>query len=457
MMEVTNRELASAIVFTAVVLALILSAKNRRDIWTSFGGLARAYFARSIQTAILCYFLYVGVVVWSAWGLGLWSIALLKDTLITAVFVGFPLAMSANKIRSGAKLVSDTIKDTISLSAFLFFYLGIESLDLWAEILLQIVVGFFALMTVVAEREARTRKVAAFSNVILLLIAVWLIIAATLKIASNWGSYDAIELLLSLALSIWLPLALIPLVYYFAVAIHVDSAVSMLSFYNDRKTPPIRVRTALVLGLRFSARQSAAFVGPWRTRVARTRSFRDATAVMRKFRKSLVEAQRAEKKRLARLERHAGVSGVDSKGRQLDRREFGATKKVLTKLFNMQMGWNRNRLGHFKDDMLEILGDTAKDGLPLPNGIHLRVRKDKQKWYAWRETAGGRVFAVGGTKNLENEWQFDGQEPPTRFPGKKKAEWRNVARKRSSREWRTNDEPIAVSSLSSIATRGDER
>jgi hypothetical protein len=203
-------------------------------------------------------------------------------------------------------------------------------------------------------------------------------------------------------------LALIPLVYYFAVAIHVDSAVSMLSFYNDRKTPPVRVRVALVLGLRFSARQAAAFVGQWRTRVARTSSFREATVVMRKFRKSLAEAQRAEKKRMARLERYAGVSGVDNKGRQLDRREFGATKKVLTKLFNMQMGWNRNRLGHFKDDMLEILGDTAKDGLPLPNGIHLRVRKDKQKWYAWRETAGGRVFAVGGIKNFVNEWQFDG-------------------------------------------------
>jgi hypothetical protein len=201
-MELTNRELASAIVFSAVVLALLLFAKNRRDIWKSFGGLARAFFVRSIQTAILCYFLYVGVVVSAAWELGFWNIALLKDTLITAVFVGFPLAMSANKIRSGARLVGRTIKDTISVSAFLFFYLGIESLDLWAEIFLQIVIGFFALLAVVTEREARTRKVAVFSNVILSLIAAWLIVTTTQKIASHWGTYDAMDLLLSLDPSI---------------------------------------------------------------------------------------------------------------------------------------------------------------------------------------------------------------------------------------------------------------
>jgi hypothetical protein len=69
------------------------------------------------------------------------------------------------------------------------------------------------------------------------------------------------------------------------------------------------------------------------------------------------------------------------------------------------------------------------------------VSDDKQAWRAWRRTASGWYFGVGGTDTLEHHWQYDGPVAPTQFPSDMAQGWVNVTTQSASPEWARNDEP----------------
>ena len=124
-----------------------------------------------------------------------------------------------------------------------------------------------------------------------------------------------------------------------------------------------------------------------------------------------------------RLCRYTGSQGTDEEGRRLDRREFAVTIVALQWLATCQMGGHR-RGGRYRDDMLEIVGDFTRYGLPTEAGITLRVANDGQSWYAWRRTVTGWCFAIGAAGPPPRQWEYDGPDPPTGFPGRDSA-WGN--------------------------------
>jgi hypothetical protein len=118
-----------------------------------------------------------------------------------------------------------------------------------------------------------------------------------------------------------------------------------------------------------------------------------------------------------RLKKFAGVTGVDSDNRQLDRREFRETTEALRFVSLCMMGWYR-RGGRYRPDILTILeGSFERHGLKGPPEIHVHVSSDGQAWYAWRRTVTGWCFAIGAGGPPPNQWLYDGSEPPVGFPG----------------------------------------
>lgn len=440
-MELTTRELASVILLAVFLGVLLAIPKIRQGVLPSFGAVAKSFFVPKILAVVFVYLAYTAAVVFLAYRVGGWSFDLLKDTLIITVFVGFPIAMNAYKMRTGKALISKVIRETVGISVLLTFYLNIEPLSLWGELVVQPIATFFALMAFAGQREEKTKKVGTFFNALTALIGVGLLIYTTIRIIQNWRTYDLPQLIYALALSIWLPVLLIPLVYVLAFVMHCESIFTRLPFFNDKKRPKVRARLALVMGLRFSTQLALSFNGPWLRQIARATGLRDGLRVMRDFRQSLRDEAEAEQRHLTHLREFAGVAGVDKNGLTLDRREFAETKSVLTDLFYMQMGWHRNRLGHFRDDMLNVLGSVTEKGLPADHGIELRVRKDKQEWMAWRRAPGGWCFGVGGTKDLDEQWQYAGPTLPEGYPSERSSIWVNVTRSPPSAEWTAPDKP----------------
>ncbi|TFC39057.1 hypothetical protein [Cryobacterium sp. TMT2-14] len=425
------------------MMALLLFAKNRSEIRLAVRELFGAFFNWKILVVVAVYLLYATGCVALAAHLDLWGVGILKDTLITIFFVGLPLIVSAPKVKSGVKLVRSVGWETIGLSGFLAFYVALASFSIPGELFLQSVLVVLAMLSVYGKRAPETHKLARGCDVLLSLIGIGLAAFTTYTLVSSWDALSIRDIALSLALSIWLPLMLLPLIIALAILMSAETVLSLLSWHNNKVEPPRRVRLAFLMGIHFSTFYAAHFAGQWLGRLARQKTFRGAQQVMRDYRRAIRRNVNAEKDRLERLLTMSGVAGTDENGLRRDRREFAATKKVLKHLFYMQMGWHRNRLGHFKSDMLELLGDVTKDGLPLKHGIELRVRSDSQAWYAWRETPSGWFFGVGGDGNLAIEWQYEGVEPPACFPTEG-AGWTDVTSNSSRPEWAANDAPVRV-------------
>lgn len=139
---------------------------------------------------------------------------------------------------------------------------------------------------------------------------------------------------------------------------------------------------------------------------------------MRAYKAARDAARREKEEASARLVRNAGVKGVDDDGKVLDQREIKETRGALRWIETCHLGHYNNR-GKYRKDLMSnvLLDDFQHQCLPEQHGITMRVRKDGQAWYAWRRTPSGNVLGIGMNKGRDNEWLYEGDEPPQGFPG----------------------------------------
>lgn len=419
----TNREIATLIIF-GLAFVFVVFKLGLRQVTDSILDIVKALHWKVLLTIGL-YAIYAIGAVWAAAAIGLWEPELLKDTVIWAVFSGLPVLFRAHTVKDGQLLVKRTLAETFGVSVFIVFYVNLHSFSIVWEVVLQLALTILAEL-VVRHQGEKTRPVANGTNFLITAIAILMIWTTTSWFIDNWGTVDHSLLRMSLAMALWFPLVLLPLIYVVAFAMHCESTLTMLKFFNDRKRPKLGVRLGYLLGTHGGARFASGVTGKWRIRLGEATGFRQATAVMAAYRQAVRDEEEAERRALQRLKDYAGVKGVDDHGRQLDRREFDETQDALEYLWNCMLGHARNRKGKHRRDLLEIVDDFSRHGLPAgaDHGITLEVTKDRSAWYAWRRTVTGWVFAVGGNRrNAAIQWIYDGAEPPTEFPSAKNGTW----------------------------------
>jgi hypothetical protein len=82
------------------------------------------------------------------------------------------------------------------------------------------------------------------------------------------------------------------------------------------------------------------------------------------------------------------------------------------------MGWyqREDRPNRYRPDLLAVLDDFSRQGLPGDHAITMKVRKDGQAWYAYRKTPSGRVFGIGADGAPPSQWFYDGTKAPQSYP-----------------------------------------
>lgn len=333
-----------------------------------------------------------------------------------------------------------TVRDVLGLSAILVFYLNLASLSIIGELIVQVVASLAVMLSVVAKYQGgKSLVVARIMDGILVLTGSFLLVMTALGLVGNWPDQRELAGIGStFAMTIWLPLALLPFIYVLAFYAACESLFVALPFFNDRKKPHWKVRAAIWLGFRCSVRYASNFTGHWRHDITKATSYRAARRVMGDYRASV--RTKADLKQLAsnRLRDNAGVDGVDDDGRRLDQREFVGTKKILDQLAMFQMGQHRNRLHHYNPDLLDVMGRGGQFELPDEHGVEMFVSQDMQRWYAWRRTVTGWVLGVGGSQDIDLEWRFEGAEPPSSFPSVKSSEWSTKVDLAKLPDWSNN-------------------
>jgi hypothetical protein len=293
-----------------------------------------------------------------------------------------------------------------------------------------------------AESDERLRALRTPLNALLAVIGLSMLAYSVRQLFVSWNAVDKPVTALQFALPIWLTIGLLPYVYLLSLYSNYQSAFHAIDVHSDNRRARRRVKLALVTGLHFKTRDSYTFGGsPWLERIVSAPSFRAARRVVADFQESRREEERVAAEEQERLRRYAGSNEIDTEGRRLDRRESKETIKALYWLADCMEGWysNEDRRGkRYRADLLEVFGpDFFKPfDLPKDHGITLKVAKNGKAWYAWRRTVTGWCFAIGAAGPPPDRWEYDGPEPPGRFPSKGRG-WGDKV----NRNWTVRDEP----------------
>jgi hypothetical protein len=277
----TNREIASLILIAALLVFCVV----KTDIRKSLLGTIKVFFSYQLVTINLIYLTYAAALVLLAWRLGAWDLRLLKDTVIVLLVVGYPMVFRANSVSDGKVLLRRTVRETLGISALVVFYVNLSSLPIVWEVVIQLVGVFAVMLAVVAKSQGpQSRPVAVFMNGVLIAIGLLLFVTTTINFVANWKTEDFGLILKTLCMTIWLPIALLPLIYVGAFLMQVQVIFVMLPFNNGHKKVRLDVKLALFFGLRGSVRLGAAFIGAWRTRIGKASNYKEARSVMKDFR-----------------------------------------------------------------------------------------------------------------------------------------------------------------------------
>jgi hypothetical protein len=413
----TNRELTAVIFLVILVGFLVLKSRSDDDLRKSLRGVVGSLASPWILIPILLYAGVITLAVAVAERLDLWTLDLLKSTVLWFVLSGLVLLLNVNEAIQKPDFFRRALFKTLGVGAVVEFLAALRSFPLWVEVPGQGLAIIFAMMAAFTERKpehAPARKVA---NGYLILFGLSVISWSIAGLIGNWSDLDHAMVLREYLIPIWLtPIALV-FVYVFAlVAAYQGAFLRMRIWEKDR--PLLKQRLAIICrsNVRLSYLRRLSGLAP--QRIARTSGFRAAWREVGILQKEEKEREAEEDAAQRRLIDNAGLVGADSSGRQLDQREFEETRKALMWLATCHMGHYRNHGKRYRPDLLAIVeSHFARDGLPEDHGIEMYVRPDGQSWYATRQTISGWWFAIGAAGEPPDQWLFDGPEAPGSFPG----------------------------------------
>lgn len=411
----TTREWASVIWGTVLVVAGLATPFVREALAPSARMLLTLW---SLHTAVLALLGWVVLVCYLGAQVGLWNWDLLKDTVIWVLVSGVASIFSALKAGKEEHFFRRSVLATLSVAAVMQFMLNLETFALWAELLLQLVVFLLVVFGSVAAIQPETRPVHTVANGALTLLWLMVMIGTARALLASWDDLDAERTALALAFSLWFPLAMLPFVYVLGLVLSYDAVLSRARFHANGAGPKRRVRLAMLMGLHGDLRavNDLPKHGHQFRAIVQSKTFGDALRSVDAYKTAREEEAREKAAKAARLVDCAGVEGVDEEGKLLDQREVKETQSALRWLHTCQMG-RHNHDGRYRRDLLELLGDLDRHGLPGDHSITLRVSKSGQSWYAWRRLPIGHVLGIGADGPTPSEWLYDGAEPPKGFPG----------------------------------------
>jgi hypothetical protein len=375
-----------------------------------------------IHLTLLAFLAWVVAVVYVGHSLGAWNRELLKDTVAWVVIYSFPTVFAALKAPKEDRFFRRAALATLSVTALMQFLLNLHTFSIWVELALLPIVTFILLVSTVATLKQETTQVSKVMDGLLGIIGIWVVLATAQGLWDSWRGLDPRQTGLSFAFSIWFPLAMLPFVYALALVMAYAKIFRLMPFVNDGRKPPLSVRAAVAVGLHGNLRavNDVPQHHAQNRAISRSRGFRAALRNVREYEWAREQRRREKEIEAARLQWNAGEKGTRADGTMLDQREFEETKDALRWIHTCHMG-HYNNLGRYRANLMDILGDFERQGLPQDHGITMRVSKNGQSWFAWRRTITGYVFAIGASEGTPSEWLYEGHVPPSGFPGQDRA------------------------------------
>lgn len=379
----------------------------------SLPGLLRQFVSRAILLPLLALAGWVTLLVAGASRLGLWDVGLLKDTVIWYLTSAVATLFAALKAATTDGYFGAATRQAIGAAVFLQYAMNMHTFGYLVELMLQSGLLILAAMLAVSARDDRYRAAHALLLAIYVIAVLLVVISTARAIARGWNDIDAHQTTLGLALSIWLPLGVLPFIWVLAIVMTYEVLLQRMAkpafgLHAPRRT---LAATVVILGPDLRAVNDLTKHPVDLRAVASAKSWSETREAVRDYHRRRAR-KRAEVGHAARrLARFAGTRGTDPVGRQLDQRELKETRRALEWFATCHMGHHRNR-GSYRADLMTVLGDFTKQGLPPEHGVQMTVAADGGTWYAWRRAPSGLVLGIGAAAAPPDQWFYAAMQPP---------------------------------------------
>jgi len=428
-MPLTNRELASLILFGLLAL-FVFAQPSRRQTLAALQRIASSATKPKVLFPILLYTIWVTAAVAIASTIGIWTRDLIKPTLLW--IVGSGLALFVSGINEGPGFFRKAAGKVVAVSVGVEFIAALHSFSLWIELPAQALAVILTGVAAVADRNPSHAPARQLAGTYLAIFGFSAVVWSMVQLASEWDGLNRAALARELLLPVWLmPVALV-FVYAAAIAAAYESLFIQMSF-RSRERPLRSQKLAILFRAHVRLGSIRRLGGMDAMRIANTGSFCEAwreIGVIEIDERLRIAEEAAAKRRLVEF---AGVPGTDESGRQLDQREFRETCAALRWLATCEMGHYRTRKA-YRGDLLPIVeSHFERDGLPDDHGINVCFHPGGQSWYAVRQTVSGWWFGIGAAGPPPDQWLYDGSSPPVGFPGE--PEWDHFGSGAASINW----------------------
>jgi len=393
MLGLTNRETA-LMVWLMIMFIAVLSMRSTRPL---LAHTFRSALAWKILVPFLLFTAYMAAATWLAWHAGLWTSALVTDSIVWFLTVALGLFLKSNEALSTRRHYLNTFLAAVGVIATFEFFSGLYSLPIAAEFVMQGVLGFLGGLWAFAQTQDRYRTLARGLSWLFGIVGIALLVvslsgfvgdvqAGNVGWSTTWRRF---------VLPIWMTAVAIGYLWCLSLAMAYEVAFTRLRSVRLEGMSTWRARIALVAvaGVRTHAVGSTDMM--LFKRMVRTPRVRDAKRVYRDW---------SVEKAKAALPLPPGE--VDA----------NATRDSLRFLSTCHMGHYRND-GRYRADLITIVESSfSRYGLPTNHEVVHRVSEDGQSWWAWRTLLDGQCVGIGAQGTPPDTSYYEGDGPPTSDP-----------------------------------------
>lgn len=209
MVVLTNREIASAI---WVVILFVVSSTNS-GIRKAFLGVFKAFLNRHIIIPVALLALYIALVIWGLHAVNIWTVRVLKETIIWFFTSAVVLTYSAIASRGNENLLHAVITANLKVIVIFQFLAGNYTFPLPVELVFVPFVTFLAMLNVVATSDAKYQPAAAVIGVLQLGVLIYVVIWVVGGAVTDYRNLGSLNTARQILIGPLLSIALVPLAY----------------------------------------------------------------------------------------------------------------------------------------------------------------------------------------------------------------------------------------------------
>jgi hypothetical protein len=288
-----NRELAALL----LLIAFLAGVSLVRPVRASLRKVARALFAPKLLGILVVMLAYVGLLIWLGLRTGVWNWDLASETVTWFVGSAFVLLLNLGDASRQSGFFWRVVLQTLGITFLVDFFMNdLFVLSLPGELVLQVVVTFVVLLSLVAARDPAHRPVKKLADLLVSLIVLGLTGFILIQIVMQWDQVTTQANLLELLLPAWLTLAFLPFIYVASILVAYGSAFQRIEWALGNTSEGSRkAKLALVTVLRGRRVDASRFAGGWAKEAATAPSFRAARRVAKEFKAWLRNKESEEK------------------------------------------------------------------------------------------------------------------------------------------------------------------